>query len=81
MDIFSVDFAYGPIGQNRMGWVCRVYFKVDTVNQFTEERHQTHGSSAWWFLAYWRARRAARALYRQLAAKPGERADLGWWER
>ena len=78
MQPFSIDFSRGNISQTARGWVCRVWFKVETAAQFTEETHQAHGSSRWRWLAYWRAMRAARILHNRLAAKPSDRAAVGW---
>lgn len=60
------------------GWRCSLTFTHATVNQFTDETELAVGLARYWWWAYVRARREARRLHRELGAKPGERAALGW---
>lgn len=78
MKAFCIEFDRINNGPQAGGWLCRVWFKVATTNQFTDETHQAFAGSRWWFLAYWRAMREAKALYARLAAKAGDRESLGW---
>lgn len=78
MKVFSVDFAKGNVSQNQRGWVCRVWFKVETVNQFTEETHLAFASSRWAFWAFLKAYWFAIRLHATLAASKAERSAVGW---
>lgn len=60
------------------GWLCSVIVTICTARQFTDEQHQVDAGGRWRWLAFWRAMRAARALEREIGAKRGERAKLGW---
>ncbi len=80
MRISSIEFDRGNVSQNTRGWVCRIWFKVATTDQFTDETHQAFAGSRWWLLAFWKARREAKKLYANIAATPGAREALGWIE-
>lgn len=60
------------------GWVCDMTVYLTTSRQFTDEMHTVRGGGRWWITAYWSAKRAAKALAREIGAKPGERERLGW---
>jgi hypothetical protein len=56
----------------QLGWVCAVCFRHTTGQQFTDVHSVVQESHRWPVVALWRAYRAARAVARRDAPKPGD---------
>jgi hypothetical protein len=67
----------------QLGWVCEITFTSITARQFTAEEIELkegcngHGLISIW-LAFWRARRAARQWAKANSPLSGEREAKGW---
>lgn len=64
--------------RSQSGWICKLGFNYETAEQYTDLYHQVEVNRGWWLVAYWSARREARAYIRAHGAKPGERLAKGW---
>ena len=67
------------IGRAQRGWVCDVYFTVQTLRQFSPEEMAVRSGGRWIWSAIWNGIRDAKRKAKSEEATPDELKKCGWW--
>lgn len=66
------------LGRAQRGWVCDVFFTVQTLRAFTPEEMCVRSGGRWIITAIWNGLRDAKRKAISEEATPGELKSCGW---
>ena len=66
------------LGRAQKGWVCDVFFTVQTLRQFTHEEMVVRSGGRWIWSAIWNGIKEAKRKAVSEEATPHERKQHGW---
>lgn len=66
------------LGRAQKGWVCDVFFTVQTVRQFTHEEMAVRSGGRWILTSIWNGIRDAKRKAASEEATPDELKQRGW---
>jgi hypothetical protein len=66
------------LGRAQRGWVCDVFFTVETLRQISPEEMDVRSGGRWLLTAIWNGIREAKRKAVSEEATPDERRKIGW---